>query len=94
MGRRQIQADRKGRYEFRTILPPLYKVSKDRYRPAHIHLRVSAPGTLVLTTQICFEGDKWNAVDSAYRKSLTVNPREGRNGGKVATFGFRLKTTG
>ncbi len=92
--RGKIQADRKGRYEFRTILPPPYKVSQDRYRPAHIHLKVSAPGSPVLTTQIYFEGDKWNAVDSAYRKSLTVNPHEGRNGSKVTTFDFRLKTTG
>ncbi len=90
--RGKIQADGKGRYELRTILPVPYKVSESRYRPAHIHLKVSAPGTPALTTQLYFEGDKWNASDSAYRKSLTINPRAGRKGGRLAEFDFRIKT--
>jgi protocatechuate 3,4-dioxygenase beta subunit len=89
--RGKIHADKNGRYELRTILPPAYKISAERSRPAHIHLKVSAPGTPVLTTQLYFEGDRWNAVDKAYRKSLTIAPNEGRNGAKVASFDFRLK---
>jgi protocatechuate 3,4-dioxygenase beta subunit len=92
--RGKIHADKKGRYELRTILPPPYKVSADRSRPAHIHLKVSGHGTPVLTTQLYFEGDKWNAVDSAYRKALTISPRDGRNGVKMAAFDFRLKVAG
>lgn len=91
--RGKIYADKKGRYELRTILPPPYQVSADRSRPAHVHLKVSAPGTPVLTTQLYFEGDRWNAVDSAYRRSLTIAPREGRNGSRFATFDFRLRHT-
>jgi protocatechuate 3,4-dioxygenase beta subunit len=91
--RGKIHADKNGRYELRTIVPVPYKVSATRYRPAHIHLKLSAPGVPVLTTQLYFEGDKWNKVDSAYRKSLTISPRDGRNGGKVAEFDFRLKAT-
>ena len=89
--RGKIQADKDGRYELRTIVPSPYKVSDKRYRPAHIHMKVSAPGAPVLTTQLYFDGDKWNAVDSAYRKSLTIQPRDGSNGSKVATFDFKLK---
>ncbi len=89
--RGRIQADKKGRYQLRTILPPPYKVAENRYRPAHLHLKLSAPGTPTLTTQLYFEGDKWNAVDSAYRKSLTIKPRPGRNGSQVASFDFKLK---
>ena len=92
--RGKIHADKDGRYELRTIAPPPYKVGDNRYRPAHIHLKLSAPGTPVLTTQLYFEGDKWNAVDSAYRKSLTIRPGEGRNGTKVAEFDFKLKPKG
>ncbi len=92
--RGKIHTDKQGRYELRTIAPPPYKVSETRYRPAHIHLKLSAPGTPVLTTQLYFEGDKWNSVDSAYRKSLTIAPRAGRNGAKLASFDFRLKTLG
>src|SRR5712692_8442839 len=57
--RGKIHADKQGRYELRTILPPPYKVSETRYRPAHIHLKISAPGAPALTTQLYFEGDKW-----------------------------------
>jgi len=92
--RGKLQADRSGRYELKTILPPAYRISEARSRPAHIHLKVSAPGTPVLTTQLYFEGDRWNAVDGAYRKSLTLRPGDGMNGSKAAEFDFRLKTTG
>ena len=90
--RGKVHADKKGRYELRTILPPPYKVSETRSRPAHIHLKLSGPGTKVLTTQLYFEGDRWNAVDTAYRKSLTIAPREGRNGSRTASYDFRLKS--
>lgn len=91
--RGKIHTDNKGRYELRTIVPIAYKVSDTRSRPAHIHLKVSGPGTPVLTTQLYFEGDKWNKVDSAYRKSLEIRPVDGRNKEKIATFDFRLKRT-
>ena len=90
--RGKIHADRKGRYELRTILPVPYKVGENRYRPAHIHLKISGPGTGVLTTQLYFEGDQWNTKDSAYRKSLEIRPVDGKQRTKVASFDFRLKT--
>ncbi|MGH9662645.1 MAG: hypothetical protein ACRD96_29110 [Bryobacteraceae bacterium] len=89
--RGKLQADKKGRYQIRTIVPPPYKVGPDRSRPAHLHLKLRAPGIPVLTTQLYFEGDKWNAVDTAYRKSLTIRPTDGK-GGKVARFNFHLKS--
>jgi protocatechuate 3,4-dioxygenase beta subunit len=89
--RGKLKTDAKGRYELITILPPPYKVSADRYRPAHIHLKLSAAGSKVLTTQLYFDGDKWNAVDNAYRKSLTIRPSAGPNGTKQASFDFHLR---
>jgi protocatechuate 3,4-dioxygenase beta subunit len=88
--RGKLKTDKKGKYELTTILPPPYKVSADRYRPAHIHLKLSAPGSKILTTQLYFDGDKWNSVDQAYRKSLTLRPENGPNGTKKASFDFRL----
>ncbi|MEX2261266.1 MAG: hypothetical protein WD696_04910 [Bryobacteraceae bacterium] len=84
--RGKVQADGKGRYEIRTIQPPPYKVAENRYRPAHLHLKVSGKGTPVLTTQLYFEGDKYNQVDRAYRKSLTIKPVNHK-----ASFDFRVK---
>jgi len=89
--RGKLRTDNKGRYELRTILPVPYKVGDNRFRPAHIHLKVSAPGTDVLTTQLYFEGDSWNTKDSAYRKSLEIRPVDGRHRSKMASFDFRLK---
>jgi protocatechuate 3,4-dioxygenase beta subunit len=89
--RGKLKTDGKGKYELTTVLPPPYKVSADRYRPAHIHLKLNAPGSKVLTTQLYFDGDKWNAVDKAYRKSLTIRPADGKNGSKKATFDFHLR---
>ena len=90
--RGKLKTDGKGRYELTTILPPPYKVSAERYRPAHIHLKLSGPGTKLLTTQLYFDGDKWNAVDNAYRKSLTLRPADGHNGTKKASFDFHLRS--
>ncbi|MBI1791525.1 MAG: hypothetical protein HYR60_28685 [Acidobacteria bacterium] len=95
--RGKIQADKNGRYQIRTIQPPPYKVSETSSRPAHLHLKVSAPGlpgTPVLTTQLYFEGDKFNKVDRAWRKSLTINPQEGAKGARMASFDFRLRAAG
>jgi protocatechuate 3,4-dioxygenase beta subunit len=89
--RGKLKTDGKGRYELVTILPPPYKVSADRYRPAHIHLKLSAPASKVLTTQLYFDGDKWNEVDKAYRKSLTIRPTDSKNGSKKASFDFHLR---
>jgi len=90
--RGKLKADGKGKYEMTTILPPPYKVGADRYRPAHIHLKLSGKGTKLLTTQLYFEGDKWNGRDSAYRKPLTLNPTDAKNGAKKASFDFHLRT--
>jgi protocatechuate 3,4-dioxygenase beta subunit len=89
--RGKLKTDGKGKYELTTILPPPYKVGPERYRPAHIHLKLSAPGSKILTTQLYFDGDKWNAVDSAYRKSLTIAPASGPNGSKKASYDFHLR---
>lgn len=89
--RGKVKTDGKGRYELITVLPPAYRIGEGRYRPAHIHLKLSAPGTKVLTTQLYFDGDRWNKVDHYYRKSLTLRPADGLNGSKTASFDFRLR---
>lgn len=89
--RGKLKTDSKGRYELTTVLPPAYRIGDGRYRPAHIHLKLSAPGTKVLTTQLYFDGDRWNSVDQHYRKSLALRPTDGRNGAKTASFDFRLR---
>jgi catechol 1,2-dioxygenase len=47
-----VKSDSKGRYSFKTILPPSYGS-----RPRHIHFKVRAEGFKELTSQIYFKGD-------------------------------------
>jgi hypothetical protein len=47
--------DEMGRYRLETIVPARYPGC-----PPHIHVKVNAPGGLVLTTQIYFEGQPGN----------------------------------
>jgi protocatechuate 3,4-dioxygenase beta subunit len=57
-----LTTDKQGRYDLRTIVPGRY-LNGDRYRPAHIHIKVRAAGFAVLTTQLYFAGDPYNDGD-------------------------------
>jgi len=57
--------DDQGNYSFRTILPIPYQVGSGRYRPAHYHMMISAPGYQSLITQLYFAGDKHLSKDSS-----------------------------
>jgi protocatechuate 3,4-dioxygenase beta subunit len=90
--RGKLQTDKNGRYELKTIVPPPYKVSETNYRPAHLHLKLSGRNVPLRTTQLYFEGDKYNKVDRAFRESLALRLKDGKKGSKLATFDFHLKT--
>jgi len=78
-------ADEMGRYRLETIVPGRYPG-----RALHIHVKVSAPGDPVLTTQIYFEGEPGNESDALIQPSLVVPLTEAAGGGKAATFNFVL----
>jgi hydroxyquinol 1,2-dioxygenase len=84
-GRQRTDDD--GRYEFMTVVPPPYEVPKDgpvgrflakldrhAYRPAHVHLKVSADGYRPLTTMVFLAGDPWLSDDAigAVKEPLIV----------------------
>lgn len=56
--RATLTADAAGRYALTSIMPGRY-LQASGYRPAHLHLRVSAPGYATLVTQIYFVGDPY-----------------------------------
>ena len=85
--RARLQADEAGRYAFRTIIPGRY-LNGDRYRPAHIHVKVAAPGRRVLTTQLYFEDDPYNVGDPWFLPSLVLRPRLWKDGKLSAAFYF------
>jgi protocatechuate 3,4-dioxygenase beta subunit len=69
--RGRMAADAKGRWQVSTIVPGRY-LNGRRYRPAHIHVKVSAPGFDTLTTQLYFDGDPYNEGDPFIDPSLVM----------------------
>jgi catechol 1,2-dioxygenase len=71
-------ADAEGNFQIHTMQPAPYQIPTDgacgeliktagwhAWRPAHLHLKVSAPGHELLTTQLYFPGDAHNDDDIA-----------------------------
>ena len=66
--RGRLSTDDRGGYEFRTVVPPPYEippgpvnrllatVGRNRFRPAHFHVKLSCDGYQPRTTQLFFEG--------------------------------------
>jgi catechol 1,2-dioxygenase len=83
--RGRMLTDEQGWYEFRTIVPSAYEVTRGgpvgellkalgrhAWRPAHIHFKVSCDGFAPLTTMLFMPGDPWLGSDaiSAVKESL------------------------
>ena len=66
-----MTTDKRGRYDLRTIVPGRY-LNGDRYRPAHVHIKVRAAGFAVLTTQLYFAGDPYNDGDPFIDSTLIM----------------------
>lgn len=62
--RGKVIANVQGFYMFETILPGKY-LNGNKYRPSHIHFKITPPGFSTITTQLYFEGDTSIAEDAA-----------------------------
>ncbi|MGC5026925.1 catechol 1,2-dioxygenase [Tsukamurella sp. DT100] len=99
-------ADEDGRFEITTIRPAPYQIPTDgscgkliaaadwhAWRPAHLHLKVSAPGKDLLTAQLYFPGDAHNDDDiaSAVKPELVLDPQPAADGnGETVVYDFVL----
>jgi catechol 1,2-dioxygenase len=70
--RGRVKTDHEGCYRFNSIVPGRYPLFWPLTRPRHIHLIVTHPHYEPLTTQIYFEGDKYNHSDPWWHASLTI----------------------
>lgn len=99
-----ISTDPDGNFSITTIQPAPYQIPTDgscgrlisaagwhAWRPAHLHVKVSAPGYQTLTAQLYFPGDPHNDDDiaSAVKPELMLEPVAGPNGISV-TYDFAL----
>lgn len=77
-----VRTDAEGRYSFRTIQPGNYPG-----RVRHYHVKVQAPGSGLLTTQLYFPGEPGNARDGLFRKELLLRTAKVADG-LAARFDF------
>lgn len=84
-------ADNDGRYLLETIVPGRYR-NGATFRPAHLHVKVRGNTFAVLTTQLYFPNDPFNATDGFIVPSLIMSVRDAPAGGKEGLFDFVLRT--
>jgi hydroxyquinol 1,2-dioxygenase len=115
--RGRIRTDAEGRYWFRSIRPAFYPVPTDGpvgrmlrhmgrhpYRPGHIHMIVSAPGHLPVTTHLFVAGSEYLDSDAVFgmKESLVAKferrpPGVGPDGERMdsvfytVNYDFRLR---
>jgi catechol 1,2-dioxygenase len=110
--RGKLRADGQGRFELRTIRPAPYRIpdrgptgrllnalGRHSWRPAHIHVKVTADGYQPLTTQLYFKGDEFldSDVASAVKDDLILPLARVTSGGRsqlALRYDFRLATAG
>jgi catechol 1,2-dioxygenase len=101
-----VIADENGNYVIHTKQPAPYQIPTDgscgkliaaagwhAWRPAHLHLKVSAPGKELITTQLYFPGDPHNDDDiaSAVKPELMLDVKPASDGtGNETTYDFVL----
>ena len=109
--RGKLHTDEQGRFELRTIRPAPYQIpdqgptgrllnalGRHSWRPAHIHVKLSADGYQTLTTQLYFQGDEFldSDVARAVKDDLILPLEPARsNGGSHLTlrYDFQLAPT-
>jgi catechol 1,2-dioxygenase len=109
--RGKLRTDQQGRFELRTIRPAPYRIpdqgptgrllnalGRHAWRPAHIHVKVSAEGHQPLTTQLYFQGDEFldSDVASAVKDELILALEPAGSGGRshrILRYDFRLAPT-
>lgn len=79
--------DENGRYSLETIVPGLYPG-----RTRHLHVKVQAPNSRVLTTQQYFPDEPGNRRDGIFNQALVMDVQDAPNG-KSATFNYVLNLT-
>jgi protocatechuate 3,4-dioxygenase beta subunit len=75
-----------GAFRFRTIVPALYPG-----RTRHYHVKVQAPGSRLLTTQLYFPNEQANLRDGLFRRELLMRVTDAGDG-PAGRFDFVLNT--
>jgi len=100
-----VHADGQGRFDITTIVPAPYQIPTDgatgtllaaagwtAWRPAHLHVKVSAPGYRLITSQLYFDGGEYLHIDiaSAVKPELILHPTPAVGQGLEVNYDFVL----
>lgn len=101
-----VHVDDQGRFRIRTVEPAPYQIPHDgacgaliaaagwhAWRPAHLHLKVSAPGHQLITSQLYFQGGDHvhDDIAQAVKPELVLAPVPAASGsGNEVTYDFAL----
>lgn len=101
-----VRVDEQGFFKIRTVQPAPYQIPHDgacgaliaaagwhAWRPAHLHLKVSAPGHQLITSQLYFRGGNYvdNDIAQAVKPELLLAPEPAADGsGNEVTYNFAL----
>ncbi|MEU9454529.1 catechol 1,2-dioxygenase [Streptomyces sp. NPDC048277] len=103
--RGSVVADAEGRFAVTTVQPAPYQIPTDgscgrliaaagwhAWRPAHLHVKVSAPGHESVTTQLYFKDGEHieDDVASAVKPELILDPKQVADGRNEVTYDFVL----
>jgi len=101
-----VHADGQGRFDITTIVPAPYQIPTDgatgtllaaagwtAWRPAHLHVKVSAPGYRLITSQLYFDGGEYLQTDiaSAVKPELILHPTAAVGQGLEVNYDFVLE---
>jgi catechol 1,2-dioxygenase len=101
-----VHADGQGRFDITTIVPAPYQIPTDgatgnllaaagwtAWRPAHLHVKVSAPGYRLITSQLYFDGGEYLHTDiaSAVKPELILHPTPAVGQGLEVNYDFVLQ---
>jgi protocatechuate 3,4-dioxygenase beta subunit len=76
--RGRVTTARDGAWNVLSIVPGRY-LNGPRYRPRHVHIKLTAPGHRALTTQLYFPHDEYNHGDPWFDPSLLMKQDIGRD---------------
>jgi len=79
--------DSQGRFRFQTLMPGSYGNSSFRRTP-HLHVKVQAAASPLLTTQLYFPDEPLNQRDSFFNPALLVKLQQSGQEAKLASFDF------
>lgn len=100
-----FSVDENGSFTIHTVQPAPYQIPTDgscgkliaaagwhAWRPAHLHVKASAPGHELLTAQLYFPGDEHNDDDiaSAVKPELLLDPKANDDGTASVDYNFVL----